>query len=191
MTIEMKKIQHYLVALMLLGGLITMSSCNDDEDDMNVGPEGTGELVTFPLDGVANSAAGGMITFELMDDASTKITVELEGAVNGQMHPIHIHENTAAEGGGIVITLENVDGTTGKSETFVTMTDDESPISFEQLVDFDGYINVHQSMSTNDDIRRRMSDERRRTKDGARRRACMYVDLITSMSIDVHAIMST
>mgnify|MGYP001975037693 CR=1 FL=1 len=145
MTIEMKKIQHYLVALMLLGGLITMSSCNDDEDDMNVGPEGTGELVTFPLDGVANSAAGGMITFELMDDASTKITVELEGAVNGQMHPIHIHENTAAEGGGIVITLENVDGTTGKSETFVTMTDDESPISFEQLVDFDGYINVHQS----------------------------------------------
>ncbi len=147
MTIEMKKIQHYLVALMLLGGLITMSSCNDDEDDMNVGPEGTGELVTFPLDGVANSAAGGMVTFELMDDASTKITVELEGTVDGEMHPMHIHENTAAEGGGIAITLEDVNGSTGKSETFVTMTDDESPISFAQLVDFDGYINVHQSAS--------------------------------------------
>lgn len=147
MTIEMKKIQHYLVAGLLLGGLMTMSSCNDDEDEMDMGPEGTGDLVTFPLNGVANSSAEGMVTFELMDDASTKVTVELEGTVDGEMHPMHIHENTAAEGGGIVITLESVDGSTGKSETFVTMTDDESPISFEQLVDFDGYINVHQSAS--------------------------------------------
>ncbi|MEQ8878407.1 MAG: CHRD domain-containing protein, partial [Cyclobacteriaceae bacterium] len=101
----MKKIQHYLVAGLLLGGLMTMSSCNDDEDEMNMGPEGTGDLVTFPLNGVANSTAEGMVTFELMDDASTKVTVELEGTVDGEMHPMHIHENTAAEGGGIVITL--------------------------------------------------------------------------------------
>ncbi len=145
--IKMKKIQDYLVAVMLLGVLIATSSCNDDEDDMNDGPDGTGQLVTFPLNGVANSAAEGMVTFELMEDASTRIKVELEGTVDGEMHPMHIHENTAAEGGAIIITLESVDGSTGVSETFVTMTDDESPISYEQLVDIDGYINVHQSAS--------------------------------------------
>ncbi|MBM1105610.1 hypothetical protein JQC67_05590 [Aurantibacter crassamenti] len=61
------------------------------------------------------------------------------------MHPAHIHFNTAAEGGDIAITLAIVDGGDGESSTPVTMLNDGTAITYEQLLQYDGYINVHQS----------------------------------------------
>jgi hypothetical protein len=39
-----------------------------------------------------------------------------------------------------------VDGASGMSMTNIMMLDDDTPITYEELLTFDGYINVHLSM---------------------------------------------
>ena len=63
----------------------------------------------------------------------------------GGQHPAHIHFNTAAEGGSIALTLGPVDGNTGTSSVTITALDDGTAISYDELLSFDGYINVHLS----------------------------------------------
>jgi len=47
--------------------------------------------------------------------------------------------------GGIVLDLANVNGTTGKSVKNVTQLNDATAITYDQLIVFNGYINVHLS----------------------------------------------
>jgi hypothetical protein len=61
------------------------------------------------------------------------------------MHPAHIHLNTAAQGGAIAVTLGVVNGTTGFSTVTFSKLDNGAAVTFNQLLDFDGYINVHLS----------------------------------------------
>jgi plastocyanin len=71
--------------------------------------------------------------------------LELKGTAQGGLHPAHIHFNTAAEGGDIALTLKAVDGATGKSTTTFTTLDNGTAITYQALLGFDGYINVHMS----------------------------------------------
>ncbi|GJM61214.1 CHRD domain-containing protein [Persicobacter diffluens] len=105
----------------------------------------TGEETVYMLSEVDVAGISGMATFSERMNGTTLINVELEGTTDGASHPMHIHFNSAAEGGGIAITLNNVDGGTGTSLTQVSQQDDESAITYEELIAFDGYINVHQS----------------------------------------------
>lgn len=118
-------------------------SCDDDNDGPGVLP--TGQSKTFALSSVADAAISGTATFNALDDGSTAIELVLNGTPDGGSHPAHIHFNTAAEGGDIAVTLTSVDGSSGMSTTIVTATDDGTPLTFEDLLDFDGYINVHLS----------------------------------------------
>src|SRR5210317_1014728 len=65
------------------------------------------------------------------DDIGNSVTIELElsNTPTGGQHPAHIHFNTAAEGGGIALTLGVVDGTTGKSSITVSALDDGTAIN--------------------------------------------------------------
>jgi len=63
------------------------------------------------------------------------------------MHPAHIHENDAATGGGIAFTFNVVDGDTGMSATQVAFLDDNSAITYDDILVYNGYINVHLSSS--------------------------------------------
>ena len=51
------------------------------------------------------------------------------------------------ETGGIVLDLNNVDGATGQSITEVDTLNDGTSVSYSELIDFNGYINVHLSSS--------------------------------------------
>jgi hypothetical protein len=73
------------------------------------------------------------------------IELELLNTPQGGSHPAHIHLNNAADGGDIALTLKPVDGTTGKSTTTFKTLDNGSAITYQALLDFDGYINVHLS----------------------------------------------
>ncbi|MFC6860305.1 CHRD domain-containing protein [Zunongwangia atlantica] len=129
----------------LLFAFLGLVSCSDD-DDANVDPPFEGQTEEYDLGAVGESGVSGTATFDENEDGSVTITLDLEGTTEGAMHPAHIHYNSAAEGGDIAISLEPVDGDTGISETTVSMLDDEeTSISFEDLIDFDGYINVHAS----------------------------------------------
>lgn len=115
----------------------------DNEDDP--GPQLTGNTKEYTLKPVSNAAISGTVTFAERDDDQVVITIELTGTQSGSMHPAHIHANSAAAGGGIVLDLEDVDGADGKSETIVSMLNDGTPLTYNDLLDFDGYLNVHLS----------------------------------------------
>ncbi len=105
----------------------------------------TGNSVTYNLNEVEGAGVSGTATFAERKDGSSRVTLVLSGTPADGNHPAHIHFNSAAEGGGIAISLSNVNGTSGISQTSVMTTDNNVSISYMDLTDFDGYINVHLS----------------------------------------------
>ena len=105
----------------------------------------TGDVKTYTLDTKAVAGISGTATFTRRRNDETLVKIMLDGTPDGGMHPSHIHFNTAAEGGAIAVSFNPINGTTGMSATNVAMLDDETAITYEELMDFDGYINVHLS----------------------------------------------
>lgn len=138
-------------SLIILVSILTTSlyvSCNDDDSMPNdQGPKPTGNTKTYALGSVADETISGTATFTEIDDNSITVELNLQNTPAGGEHPTHIHMNTAAESGGIAISLTPVDGSTGKSSTNFSTKDDNSTISYSDLLAFDGYINVHLSAS--------------------------------------------
>ena len=128
---------------MIASALISLSGCDDEENDP--GPQLTGDTKTFALSPVSNPAISGTVTFAERDDDMVLITLELTGTDASATHPAHIHANTAAEGGTVVLDLTSVEGAAGKSETVVGALNDGTPLTYDDLLDFDGYVNVHLS----------------------------------------------
>ena len=118
-------------------------SCNDDDD--NFTPITQLESKTYNLDEVGEFGISGTAKFIKNSDATLSIELDLQNTPAGGMHPAHIHLNTAAEGGDIALTLTPVNGNTGKSITTFTKMDNGTAITYQGLLDFDGYINVHLS----------------------------------------------
>jgi hypothetical protein len=139
----MKKLLRSLTASCLMAmGLIYLSGCDDDSD-----PQLTGDSKTYDLAPISNPSISGTVTFAERDDEMVVITIELEGTQSGAMHPAHIHANTAAETGDIVLDLHSVDGATGKSETVVNALNDGTPLTYDDVLSLDGYVQVHESAS--------------------------------------------
>ncbi|GJM28966.1 MAG: hypothetical protein DHS20C17_16010 [Cyclobacteriaceae bacterium] len=103
----------------------------------------TGTSEEYPINSKSDPAISGTATFSERISGETLVLIELTGTAAEGDHPSHIHANSAAEGGGIAIDLTNVDGSTGTSATNVAMLNDGSAITYAELLDFNGYINVH------------------------------------------------
>lgn len=107
----------------------------------------TGESVDYDLNAVSNEAISGTVTFHERESGETLIVIELTGTSDEGDHPAHIHQNDAATGGGIVIGLSNVNGSTGISRTNVGAFNDGTAVTYADLIDYNGYVNVHNSAS--------------------------------------------
>ncbi len=105
----------------------------------------TGESISYTLAEKDVAGISGTATFEERKNGNTLITLMLQNTPADGVHPAHIHTNSAEEGGGIVVTLTSVDGNTGMSMTSVSQYDDETPVTYADLLDYDGHINVHLS----------------------------------------------
>ena len=111
----------------------------------DIGANGlTGESVTYPLDSVSVDFPDitGEATFYQRSNGTTLVELMLEGTPDGGMHPAYIQANTAAEGGESVIDLTAVDGTTGLSRTQVATFNDGTAVTYDELTNYDGYLNV-------------------------------------------------
>ncbi len=122
------------------------SSCNND-DEVALPPAETGDKKMFSLFSASTGLPIGTATFSELEDNSTRITLVLTGLPGTTEHPAHIHTESGAQGGIIAISLIDVDATSGTSETIVSKKDDGTVITYNDLIDFDGHINVHQSAS--------------------------------------------
>jgi Holliday junction resolvase len=139
----MKKLfKPLLIGCLLTASLFYSSGCNNDDDP---GPQLTGDSKTYDLNPVSDQGISGTVTFAERDDDQVLITIQLTGTQSGNTHPAHIHGSTAAEGGTILLDLTDVDGATGKSETVVKALNDGTALTYDDLLNFDGYVNVHAS----------------------------------------------
>ncbi|SDG69527.1 CHRD domain-containing protein [Psychroflexus sediminis] len=136
----MKKLKN--LSLLLFIGVLFIS-CSDDDFEPYNGP--ILNSVEYDLDEKSDSGVSGDATFNEQEDGSVQLILEVQGTSSGNTHPAHIHMNSAAEGGGIIVSLEPVDGATGLSITTFTSLDDGTPISFGDIANLDAYINVHLS----------------------------------------------
>ena len=133
--------------LMLALPIMLFTSCDEDDDFATAVEETdrTGTSTTYDLVSKADPSISGTATFYQNSDNTTFVKLNLQGTPDGGVHPAHIHFNSAAEGGDIAISLEPVDGDTGFSSTEVAALDNGTAITYEELINFDGYINVHAS----------------------------------------------
>ena len=143
--ITMKRLFKTLFACGFIASAAFFLSGCDNEDDP--GPQLTGNSKEYALSSVSDPAIDGTVTFAERDDDQVLITIQLAGTQSGATHPAHIHANSAAESGGIVLDLTAVNGADGKSETIVKAWNDGTPLTYDDLLNYDGYLNVHASES--------------------------------------------
>ncbi|WP_439127768.1 hypothetical protein [Polaribacter sp.] len=133
------------LSLILLVMSFVFYNCDNEDDFDYQFYTPTGNSITYNLGTKDVAGISGTVSFVENTDASININISLTGTPDGGQHPAHIHFNTAAEGGDIALSLGNVNGSSGKSTINVTTLDDGTPITFSDLINFDGYINVHLS----------------------------------------------
>src|SRR5690554_413140 len=124
-----------LIPMFLFSALLW--SCNNDDDA--VIDDGPGESKEFAITALDNDIEG-TLTFTDMQDGSTTIDIELDGTEEGTTYLAYLRHESAAEQGDIALSLEPVDGATGLSTTTATSLDDETSISYEDLIEFDGHL---------------------------------------------------
>ena len=107
------------------------------------------ELVTYNLTAVHDSGVTGTAKLIRNDDGTSTIFIEMTNAPEG-LHPAAVHNNSLEEGGPIAITLNACECLI--SETIITELDNQTAISFDQLMVFDGYINIYQGSENMDNI---------------------------------------
>jgi hypothetical protein len=116
---------------------LTLGSCKKESTP-------TIATTTYNLKVKDQLGISGTVTFTQTSATVTTIDIVVAGS-DAEYHPAHIHLNSSVEGGAIALSLNPVIG--GKSSTTVTALDNGSSINYSQLLDFDGYLNVHQSSS--------------------------------------------
>ena len=136
----MKKLTSIFFTLFIA---LFFTSCNDEDDDFIPAP--SGNAITYMLGEKDAPGISGSATFNENKDGTITAVLNLSGTPAGGVHPAHIHLNSALEGGDIALTFNPVDGTTGRSITTFTTLNDGTSITYNDILTFDGYINVHLS----------------------------------------------
>ncbi|MHB0756923.1 hypothetical protein, partial [Polaribacter sp. M15] len=106
----------------------------------------TENTITYDLGEKAVPGISGDVTFTERVNGEILATIALANTPAGGSHPAHIHANTAAEGGGILLSFNPVDGDSGMSATNLTALDDGTTFTFADISTWDAYVNVHLSM---------------------------------------------
>ena len=129
-----------LPLLLALGTLL--AACSSD----------TAERYELGAQAYLDVAEGAEVTFTELADGGTEVTIDFGGELDSdfETHPAHIHVGDAGTSGDIVVSLNPVDGATGTSTTTVTNFDEDGPengaeVTYEDLITYDGYVNVHLS----------------------------------------------
>jgi len=150
---QMKRIAQYPVLFLMISFFMLIGCGNDDDDMMTTLPDVdppdnpvvVEQTTTYELGAIAVPNISGKAVFKKNSDNTVTIDLELSNTPAGGQHPAHIHMNSAVEGGAIALTLGPVDGSTGSSSVTIAALDNGTAITYEQLLNFDGYINVHLS----------------------------------------------
>ncbi|UPS91446.1 CHRD domain-containing protein [Bizionia sp. M204] len=132
--------KNILVAIISICSTLTFTNCASDDNITEL--ESKLISTTYTLNPVSDPAVIGDARMIKNEDASITIEIKLSGTLPGETYPTNLRVNTAAEGGTVAISLESLNGTTGRSTTRFTTLDDGTEITYEDLLEFDGFIDV-------------------------------------------------
>lgn len=117
----------------------------------DIGNSAFTESITYELTNVIAEiddadSIEGTVTISQRGNGDPFVEVNLQNTTAGTDHAVHIHSGSVADPGAIAIPLNNVNGATGVSRTSA----DElqlggSPVSFDDLMEYTGYVTVHVS----------------------------------------------
>ena len=126
---------------LFLSAVFIFTSCDDENTTLIPAPNGNSILYNLGSKDV--SGISGTAIFNENEDGSITAVLQISGTPDGGVHPAHIHFNSAIEGGDIALTFNPVNGDNGRSVTTFSTLNDGTSISYNEILNFDGYINVH------------------------------------------------
>lgn len=107
----------------------------------------TEESVAYELDALGEAGIAATVKFEERLNGTTLMTITSDDTEEGNVHPAYIHSGaTGDDQGERVITLNRLEG--GLSITNISAFDevdgeDGEEITYEDLIDFDGSLNIY------------------------------------------------
>lgn len=131
--------KKYIYLFLVSMSLIIFGCSKDDSSTKS-----STSVKVYTLSSVSNSNISGKVTFKKNEDGSTTVLLEINGS-STDIHPAFIYLNNLETGGQIAITLAPIDCDCESSSTVITTLDDGTPITYEQLLKFDGHIKIHQN----------------------------------------------
>lgn len=109
----------------------------------------TGNSTTRPLNETNNSGVSGMVIFVERNNGEALVAVQLDGTVDGVMHPAEILNGDITSPGTVAATLNPVNGTYGESRTSLNGINNASFVLYSELLTFNGHVNVMYSSTDN------------------------------------------
>lgn len=131
----MKTTQRNLT-LLVIPMVMVIYSCTEELPDV------TGKNHLYHLKSVSDQQIDGHIKIRERVGGSIQLELALNNANPNQTYLAYIHFNNALEGGGVALTLTPVDGQSPTSVTEISSLDSGSPITYEELLQFDGHLNI-------------------------------------------------
>lgn len=128
------------IYLFLTTVALVLSGCSKDKDSSDP----TASVKAYPLTSVANSNISGKVTFTKNGDGSTTVLLEINGA-SLDVHPAFIYFGDKNNPGEVAITLDPIDCDCESGSTVIRTMDDGSAISYEQLLQMDAHVSIHQN----------------------------------------------
>jgi len=106
----------------------------------------TSTNATYALETVGTFLVSGTALFEKRVNGNTLVTITVTGVINGETYPASINIGSIASvgGGPVVKTMNSVDGTTGTSYTNIQELNDGTDITYDNWMEYLGYINIYQ-----------------------------------------------
>lgn len=102
---------------------------------------------TYTISTIGTFGVSGTALFEQRVNGNTLVTITLAGTIAGDVYPATINLGSIASvgGGPVVKTLNNIDGTTGKSFTNIRKLNSGDNVTYTNWLVYDGYINIYQT----------------------------------------------
>ncbi|HKI87549.1 MAG TPA: hypothetical protein VKA38_00890 [Draconibacterium sp.] len=110
--------------------------------------------ISYTLATIGAFGVSGTALFEKRENGNTLVTLNLSGTIAGEVYPASINLSSIATigGGPVTKTLSSVNGTTGKSFTTIRKLDGGLNITYDNWMNYNGYINIYQTAVEFDNI---------------------------------------
>ncbi len=109
---------------------------------------------TYTLNSVGIYGVSGTALFEKRVNGNSLLTITVTGAIADESYlaTINLGSIETIGGGPVVCSLNNVDGTTGKSYTNIRKLDSNIDITYDDWLVYDGYINIYKTTISSNTI---------------------------------------